>query len=308
MGTFVISRPKEDGMALEKDDAIVSLVGDSDLAAGRQMWASSSSSHHGPDQIGGTQPTAWWESAYKEPLPQWIQVDLGSQRTVSRLVLKTPEHWPAQSQTLTVEGSVDGSTFTTLVASARYEFTPQATIDLPGASTRCIRLVFTANNGPGPWGERGAFLSGFAVYGLAGEQPGEAGPPLPEPKIPVRPGRTSLSFGTVRSFVGSVWLNFSGELSWDGTGGYTIDGTLKASSSSDARRSTVWLEYGGESESWKKSGETETSNGRSQNLPVRLTGKLAPGEKLEVRLGSWQAGVMGIGSVENSEKQQYGIS
>ncbi|AZS71886.1 hypothetical protein DDE74_13855 [Streptomyces lydicus] len=291
-------------MALEKDDAIVSLVSDSDLAAGRQMWASSSSQGHGPDQL----TTSWWESAYKAPLPQWIQVDLGSRRTVNRLVLGTPANWPAQSQTLTVEGSEDGSTFTTLVASARYDFTPQTAIDLPEVSTRCIRLVFTANNGPGPWGERGAFLSGFEVYGLAGEQPGEEGPPLPEPKIPVGPGRTSLSFGTQRSFVGSVWLNFSGELSWDGTGSYTIDGTLKASSSSDARRSTVWLEYGGESESWKKSDETETSLGSSQSLPVRLTGNLAPGEKLEVRLGSWQAGVFNIGPVENSEKRQYVIS
>ncbi|WP_280703322.1 discoidin domain-containing protein [Kitasatospora sp. GP82] len=291
-------------MALEKDDVIVSLVGDADLAAGRQMWASSSSQGHGPDQIG----TSWWESAYKAPLPQWIQVDLGSQRTVRRLVLKTPDNWPAQNQTLTVEGSEDGSTFTTILASARYDFTPQTIIDLPGALVRCIRLVFTANNGPGPWGERGAFLSGFEVYGLPGEQPGAEGPPLPEPKKYVGPGRTSLSFGTVRSFVGSVWLNFKGELSWDGTGGYTIDGTLEASSSSDARRSTVWLEYGGESESWKKSSETETSNGRTQKLPIRLTGKLTPGEKLELRLGSWQAGVFGIGAVENSEKQQYVIS
>lgn len=152
-------------MALEKDMGIVSLVGDSNLAAGRQMSASSSSQGHGPDQINGS----WWESVYKAPLPQWIQVDLGSQRTVSRLVLKTPDHWPAQNQTLTVEGSVGGSTFTTMVASARYDFTPQATIDLPGVLTRFIRLVFTANNGPGPWGKRGAFLSGFEVYGPAGK-------------------------------------------------------------------------------------------------------------------------------------------
>ncbi|MFI0741462.1 discoidin domain-containing protein [Streptomyces sp. NPDC021100] len=284
-------------MSLEKDDAIVSLVGDADLAAGRKMRASSSSTGQEPERL----TDRWWESGYKAPFPQWLAVDLGSQRMVRRIVLKTPEHWPAQNQTLTVEGSQDGTTFTTLVPSAAYDFTPQATIDLPGdgASTRYVRLLFTANNGPDPWGERGAFLSGFEVYG-------QDSPPLVP--APGKSGRKQLVYSAQRSFVGSVWLDFYGELSWDGKGGYTIDGTLKAESSNDARRSTVWLEYGGENESWKKSPETDTSHGRSSRLAVHVTGKLAPGEKLEVRLGSWQQGAFGIGTVENSKSDQFVIS
>lgn len=124
----------------------------------------------------------------------------------------------------------------------------------------------------------------------------------------VRASKTPLQFKTTRS--GGACLTFEGELSWDGTGSYVIDGILKADRLiSDASRSTGWLEYGGESESWKKSGETGTAGRDESYLFIRLTGKLALGEKLEVRLGSWQdSGVFGIRSVENSDKQQYVIS
>ncbi|KOU48786.1 discoidin domain-containing protein [Streptomyces sp. WM6378] len=283
-------------------------MGDIDLAAGRKMWASSSSSGKGPEMAADGLLHTWWESAYKAPFPQWIQVDLGSRRSVRRLVLKLRDDWPAQNQTLTVEGSDDGTAFTTLVASARYDFAPHAAIDLPETSTRCIRLVFTANNGPGPWGERGAFLSGFEVYGPPGEQPGETGPALPEPKKYVGPGETYLTFGTNRSAAGIVHLYFKGELRWDGEGGYTINGRLDATAGRESRRATVWLEYGGENESWKKSAETEAANGTSRTLAINLSGKLATGEKLELRLGTWQGVVLGIGGVEYTDKQQYTIS
>ncbi|KPI34143.1 coagulation factor 5/8 type domain protein [Actinobacteria bacterium OV450] len=287
-------------MSLEKDDVIVSLVGDSDLAAFGVMWASSSTWDHWPEELRST----WWESAYEAPFPQWIMVDLRSRRTVRRLVLKAPEHVPAQNQTLTVEGSEDGRTFTTLVPSTRYDFTPQTVIDLPGegAQTRCVRLVFTANDDEGQ-----AFLSGFEVYGNPGDEPDEDSVPLEDPLSEPEPrGRTPLHIGADRS--GRVSLVFSGDLSWDGEGGYTITGQLKADSPRDGRRTTVWLEYGGENESWKQSPETQTAYGNGGNLVVRLTGKLARGEKLDVRLGSWQSGAFGIGSTEKTDKVQYVIS
>ncbi|MFG2919554.1 discoidin domain-containing protein [Kitasatospora sp. NPDC048298] len=303
-------------MALEKDEAIVSLVGDTNLIAGKPIWASSSSQENGPDMINRDSGSGWWESKFEAPLPQWLLVDLGSQRTVRRIVLKVSKDWPApnrgqnQSQTLTVEGSADGKTFTTLVPSARYDFTPDTTIDLPGAGveTRCIRLFFTANNSTGFARSKGAFLRDFEVYGNAGEQPGPDDPPL-DIRNGGKVGETDLGFGTQRNSLGhSIWMNFKGKLSWDGQGGYVIEGQLRANSSSEAPRSTVWLEYGGESESWKKSPETETREGREKVLAIQLTGKLARGEKLEVRLGSWQGAMLGIGSTETTEKKQYKIS
>lgn len=126
--------------------------------------------------------------------------------------------------------------------------------------------------------------------------------------MPVRPGQTYLGFGTHRSVAGTVHLSFKGDLRWDGQGGYTISGSLEANATTDSRRATVWLEYGGESESWKKSSETEAANGASRKLAVNLSGKLAVGEKLELRLGAWQGVVLGIGGTEYTEKRQYVIS
>ena len=261
---------------------------------GKPMVASSSSQDHGPDKAGDGLLHTWWQSAYAAPYPQWIQVDLGSRRTVCRLVLKLRDDWRPRNQTLTVEGSADGSTFTPIVASASYAFAPHATVELPATTARYIRLVFTANSGPVAADGAGQ-LSCFEVYGLAA---GEVG----------RAGGEYVRMGKSRDFVGTVHLYFKGDLRWDGEGGYTIDGTLDASSGREARRATVWLEYGGESESWKKSEETETAWGRSGNLRIKLSGKLALGEKLELRLGTWQTGLMGIGSTEYTDTQQYQIS
>ncbi len=273
-----------------------------DLAAGKPVWATTSSQGRGPEcAVDGLLHT-WWQSAYAAPYPQVLQVDLTAPCTARRLVLKLRDDWSPRTQTLSVEGSMDGSAFTTIVPSATYSFAPHAAIELPaGTSARCLRLVFTANSGPVAADGAGQ-LSGFEVYGQVA---GAVGPRI---RTPGRPGSARLSLGTQRSFVGSVWLGFSGELTWDGEGSWSINGTLSASSSSDARRSTVWLEYCGENASWKRSSETATTRGREGKLPAQLSGKLTVGEKLDVRLGSWQEGAFGIGSTEYSDKQQYQIS
>ncbi|GHI41653.1 hypothetical protein Sviol_60610 [Streptomyces violascens] len=296
----------------KRDDDIVSLAdgsaerpspaGGPDLAQGKPMSASGShyDGSNGPELANDGSLDTWWASGWeivgwetrKRLFPQWIQVDLGSRRTVCRLVLKLREIWPARNQTLSVEGSADGSTFTTLVTSASYRFANTATIEVPPTLTRYVRLVFTANDGPL---QPGAQLGAFEVYGLAA---GEAS----------RAGKTYVRLGKQRSFVGTVNLGFEGDLRWDGDGGYTITGRVKASGTSDARRSTVWLEYGGESQSWTRSSETETSYGKSGTREIEVSGQLAPGEKLELRVGTWQAGVMGIGSTEHTDKKQYTIS
>ncbi|HEX3791717.1 MAG TPA: discoidin domain-containing protein [Pseudonocardiaceae bacterium] len=86
--------------------------------------------------------------------PQTFTVDLGSTQAVGSLKLDLPPStdWGASSQTLSVSGSTNNSTFTTLVGSAGYPFSPStgntATITLPGGtSTRCLRLAFTASTG-----------------------------------------------------------------------------------------------------------------------------------------------------------------
>ncbi|MDX6348985.1 MAG: hypothetical protein QOF84_3775 [Streptomyces sp.] len=95
----------------------------------------------------------YWESA-NNAFPQWIQIDLQAATTVGRVVLTLPppSAWATRTQTLSVLGSTDGSTFSTLVGSVRCTFDPAtgntATVSLPSAATtRYVRLLFTANTG-----------------------------------------------------------------------------------------------------------------------------------------------------------------
>ena len=95
----------------------------------------------------GNQAT-YWESV-NASWPAWLQVDLGSAQSVSRVVLQLPTAWGTRSQTLSILGSTDGSTFTTLKSSATYTFSPSSntvTITFTAATERYIRVNITANN------------------------------------------------------------------------------------------------------------------------------------------------------------------
>ncbi len=96
--------------------------------------------------------STYWEST-NNAFPQWLQVDLGATKSFSRIVLDLPPSnaWATRTQTLSVLGSNDGSTFTTIVGSAGYTFNPATgntvTITFSSASYRYVRLNFTANTG-----------------------------------------------------------------------------------------------------------------------------------------------------------------
>jgi hypothetical protein len=83
--------------------------------------------------------------------PQWVQVDLGSAQSAARVVLQLPAAWGARSETLTLSASTDGSTFTTVKASAAYTFDPSTgnsvTITFGATSQRYWRVTVTANTG-----------------------------------------------------------------------------------------------------------------------------------------------------------------
>ncbi|HEV7974684.1 discoidin domain-containing protein [Amycolatopsis sp.] len=127
--------------------------GNTNLALGKPTSESSHTQNYGSGNVTDGNADSYWESA-NNAFPQWVQVDLGAATGVKRLVLTLPPAtaWAARSQTVAVQGSTNGSTFTTLAAAASYSFNPssgnQATITLPAtASTRYLRLTFTANTG-----------------------------------------------------------------------------------------------------------------------------------------------------------------
>ncbi|MFD4558030.1 carbohydrate-binding protein [Streptomyces sp. NPDC058469] len=133
-----------------------------DLAAGRPTGESSHTDVYPSSNVTDGNQGSYWESANNR-FPQWVQVDLGSDRSASRVVLQLPAGWGARTQTLTLAGSTDNATFTALKSSAAHTFDPgtknTVTLTFPAATERYFRVTITANTG-WPAGQ----LSEFQVW------------------------------------------------------------------------------------------------------------------------------------------------
>ncbi|WP_405901865.1 discoidin domain-containing protein [Streptomyces sp. NBC_00656] len=136
------------------------------LALYRPTTASSSTQTYGPGNAVDGSPHTYWESA-NNAFPQWLEVDLGTAAGARDIVLTLPPAtaWAARTQTITVQGSSNGTSCTLLLGASPYIFDPStgntATLALPpGTTTRYLRLIFTANTG-WPAGQ----LSELRVYG-----------------------------------------------------------------------------------------------------------------------------------------------
>jgi hypothetical protein len=96
--------------------------------------------------------SSYWEST-DNAFPQWFQVDLGSSVGIGRIVMDLPPStaWGTRTQTITIQGSTDGTNYVTLVGSANYTFNPStgntATVTFTDTSVRYVKLTFTANTG-----------------------------------------------------------------------------------------------------------------------------------------------------------------
>ncbi|MFJ4931364.1 choice-of-anchor D domain-containing protein [Streptomyces sp. NPDC088736] len=153
---------------------VVSLTGSgidstTNIAAGRPATASSSSSPYVASNLTDPDASTYWEGT-NGSFPQWAQVDLGQNYSVGKVVLKLPPAtaWSSRTQTLSVQGSTDGSSFSTIKASAGYTFDPNAngntaTITFGAATARYVRVNITANTG---W--NAAQLSDLEVFPSGG--------------------------------------------------------------------------------------------------------------------------------------------
>ncbi len=120
------------------------------LLAGRTLTETSHADVYAVSRANDGDPNSYWESA-NNAFPQSLSADLGTQATVSRLVLRLPAGWGARTETLSVLTSTDGSSWTTTKASAGYGFDPATgntvTVSFPGAAARHLRVTFTGNTG-----------------------------------------------------------------------------------------------------------------------------------------------------------------
>ncbi|GAA1385482.1 discoidin domain-containing protein [Catellatospora chokoriensis] len=140
------------------------IVANTNLALNRPVTESGHADVYGAGNAVDGNANSYWESL-NNAWPQTITVDLGATTSVSRVVLKLPPAaaWATRTQTLSVLGSTDGSSYSTVKASAGYVFNPSSantvTITFTATSQRYLRLSFTGNTG-WPAGQ----LSEYEVY------------------------------------------------------------------------------------------------------------------------------------------------
>jgi glycoprotein endo-alpha-1,2-mannosidase len=122
------------------------------LLFGKPVTSSGHVQNYIPGNVVDGNAGSYWESP-NNAFPQWITVDMGSAQPVARVVLKLPPPaaWATRVQTLSVLGSTNGSTFSTVVGSAGYTFNPATgntvTITFPASSIRYLRIQVTGNTG-----------------------------------------------------------------------------------------------------------------------------------------------------------------
>ncbi|WP_374121383.1 discoidin domain-containing protein [Paenibacillus sp. LHD-117] len=206
-----------------------SAAGGPNLALGKTVTASGHADVYTAGNVNDNNQGTYWEST-NNAFPQWIQVDLGSSVSIDQIVLKLPSGWGTRTQTLTVQGSTNGSSFTNIVGSAAYTFNPAVsnntvTINFAAASTRYVRLNITANTG---W--QAGQISEFEIYGsTVTPTPTPTVTPTPTPTGTYQAESASLTSGAK---VNTDHAGFSGSGFVDGywTQGATTTFTVNAAS------------------------------------------------------------------------------
>jgi hypothetical protein len=137
-----------------------------DLALNMPVTASSYTQTYTPSNAVDGNTSTYWE-ANNGAWPSTITVNLQSVQTLGSITVDLPPSsaWSTRTQTLSVLGSTNGTSFTTLVASATYTWNPSTgntvTIPLPsGTSDQYVELSYTANNV-----QNGAQASDILIYG-----------------------------------------------------------------------------------------------------------------------------------------------
>ncbi len=137
-----------------------------DLALNASVSASSSTQTYVPANAVDGNTSTYWEGT-NGAWPTTLTVNLGSAKSLGSLVIGLPPSsaWQTRTQTLSVLGSANGTSYSTLVGSATYTWNPSTgntvTIPLPsGTSDQYVELNLTANSV-----QNGAQMSELEVFG-----------------------------------------------------------------------------------------------------------------------------------------------
>ncbi|HWJ86390.1 MAG TPA: CARDB domain-containing protein [Cellulomonas sp.] len=180
------------------------------LSAGKSATASSSNQTYVASNVTDGNQGSYWESA-NNAFPQWVQVDLGAASTVTDVSLRLPAGWGARDETLSVQGSTDGSSFSTLKASATYSISGSSavSIDVTDTSARYVRVNVSANTG---W--PAAQVSELEVYGASSTPPVD----VPEGSN-LAQGRPAAASSVQQAYVAANAVDGSTSSYWEGAPG-----------------------------------------------------------------------------------------
>jgi hypothetical protein len=237
------------------------------LSAGKSASASSSNSPYTANNLTDGNAGSYWESA-NGSFPQWAQVDLGAAATVEDIVLRLPSGWETRQQTLTVQSSTDGSSFTTLKASAAYTFNPSTgnsvTIDVPDTSARFVRVTITANTG---WGA--GQLSEFEVRGTSSTPTDPPSDPPTGSNLAV--GKPIVGSSTEWTYVATNANDDKTDTYWEGAGGqYPSNLTVSLGTNVDLTGVVIKVPP---SSAWGTRTQTFSVQGRAQSSSTWSTFK-----------------------------------
>ncbi|MEV4314151.1 discoidin domain-containing protein [Actinocrispum sp. NPDC049592] len=124
----------------------------SNVALGKSISASGSQGGFPPGNANDGNTSSYWEST-NNAFPQTLTVDLGAPTAINKVTLRLPPSsaWGTRTQTVTIQGSSDGGSYSTIVGSRGYTFDPAsgntASAGFGTTTTRFVRLTFTGNTG-----------------------------------------------------------------------------------------------------------------------------------------------------------------
>ncbi|MDQ0772071.1 putative repeat protein (TIGR01451 family) [Streptomyces aurantiacus] len=203
------------------------------LALGRPATAGGSNGSYTAGNVTDGAQASYWEGPAGS-FPQWVQVDLGATRTLDQVVLKLPSAWESRNQTLSLQGSTDGSDFRTLAASTGRAFDPARANTVPvdlasPAEARYVRVSITGNTG---W--NAAQLSELEVNGDSGGTT-----PVPDGTNLAR-NKPVEATSSVQNFVAANATDDSTSTYWEAAG-HPSDLTVKLGADADVDAVVVKL-------------------------------------------------------------------
>lgn len=158
------------------------------LALGKPITANNAFSGFPAGNAVDGNASTYYEGAANS-YPNTLTVDLGSAQAVHTVILKLPASWGTRTQSLSVQGSTNNTSYNTLAASQTYTFNPASNntvqITFMAASVRYVRVNVTANSGA-----TGGQAAEFEVYGTGGATPTPTSTPTVTPTPTATPTPT----------------------------------------------------------------------------------------------------------------------